>query len=149
MGPKDKGMGYWPLIHSKDEIGKYVMIVQGSNAVATATLLVLCGRSVPEVLSVITCLLWSSYKKAEVMEMFYCLATLCLYGCHEMKKFPMRWGFTLTALLEHCTIYFIMHAYYFITIHMENYLEALVFHLIQHFRSSFWIHYNIATWYAQ
>jgi F-box protein 18 (helicase) len=69
--------------------------IQGSKAVATATLMVLCSRSVPEVQSVITYFLRSSSRRQEVMEVFYCLATLCLYGCHEVKNLPMRIHYNL------------------------------------------------------
>jgi hypothetical protein len=72
------------------ELFPSVVSSKGSKAVATATLMVLCSRSVPEVQSVITYFLRSSSRRQEVMEVFYCLATLCLYGCHEVKNLPMR-----------------------------------------------------------
>ena len=64
--------------------------VQGCSAVATAVLLVLCSRSVPEVQWVIESLLLSPCKRVEVMEVFYCLATFCIAGAHDTKKLPMR-----------------------------------------------------------
>ena len=65
---------------------------QGSTVVVTAVLLVMCSRGVSEVQSVLHSLLLSRCKRAEVMELFYCLATFFLAGCVELKILPMRWG---------------------------------------------------------
>ncbi|CAI8037725.1 F-box DNA helicase 1 [Geodia barretti] len=77
------------------ELFPSVVSSKGSEAIARATLVVLCSKSVPEVQSVINYLLRSSSRRHEVMEVFYCLATLCLYGCHEVKKLPMRIHYNL------------------------------------------------------
>ena len=58
--------------------------------VVTAVLLVMCSRGVSEVQSVLHSLLLSHCKRAEVMELFYCLATFFLAGCVELKILPMR-----------------------------------------------------------
>jgi F-box protein 18 (helicase) len=68
---------------------------QCCTAVATAALLVMCSRSVHEVCSVIASLLAPPCKRVDVIEVFYCLSTFFLAGCHELSKFTMRLHYNL------------------------------------------------------